>query len=79
MLETGELSLGVGLGAFGKPAFGIRGLMDRNSTTEYAGRGLSGKIYMLLKPLADYTGNYIPIMLHEERFDTQTRTVDGEE
>jgi len=76
-LESGKVKLAVGLGAFGRPAFGVRGLMDINSTTEYTGKGLSGKIFLLVDPLAEFTENHIPIMLHEERFDTQTRTVNG--
>ena len=78
-LKEGEISFGLGKGAFGRPAFGINGLFDSQATTQFRGRGLSGKIYWLVDPLSESSDTKIPVMLREERFDTQVRVVNGKQ
>lgn len=72
-LELGEIVLGYGLGMFAndQDRFAIRGLLDSQATTQFNGRGLSGKIYQMVKGPAESEVR-IPIMLAEEKFDTQT-------
>ena len=74
-INSGELVFGIGLGYFSKTApgqFKIRELGDTG--VEFEGKGLSGKIYMMV-PGRDGYGNkkMIPIMLTESRFDVQER------
>ena len=79
-LESGEITLGYGLGAFAneQDRFKIRGLLSEQASVEFNGRGLSGKIYMMVKgPAGSQTR--IPVMLAEEKFDTQVQTVNGEQ
>lgn len=73
-LETGEIMLGYGLGMFAndQDRFAIRGLLDKQATVQFNGRGLSGKIYMMVKGPAG-AQTRIPIMLAEEKFDTQVQ------
>jgi len=74
-INSGELVFGIGLGYFSKTApgqFKIRELGDTG--IEFEGKGLSGKVYMMV-PGRDGYGNkkMIPIMLTESRFDVQER------
>jgi hypothetical protein len=71
-LESGEITLGYGLGMFANEndRFAIRGLLDSQATTTFNGRGLSGKIYWMVKGPAGGEKR-IPVMLAEEKFDTQ--------
>lgn len=77
-LESGEITLGYGLGMFAndQDRFAIRGLLDSQATTQFNGRGLSGKIYWMVKGPAG-AQTRIPIMLAEEKFDTQVQIVNG--
>lgn len=79
-LETGEITLGYGLGMFAgdNDEFVIRGLLDSQATEIFNGRGLSGKIYWMVKGPAG-AETRIPIMLAEEKFDTQVQIVDGKQ
>ena len=78
-LESGEITLGYGLGAFAneQDRFAIMGLLDEQRNTIFNGKGLSGKIYLMVKGPAG-SEKRLPIMLAEERFDTQVQVVDGE-
>ena len=71
-LESGEIVLGYGLGMFAneQDRFAIRGLLDSQATVQFNGRGLSGKIYWMVEGPAGAEVR-IPIMLAEEKFDTQ--------
>lgn len=79
-LESGEITLGYGLGMFAndQDRFAIRGLLDSQATVQFNGRGLSGKIYWMVKGPAG-AQTRIPIMLAEEKFDTQVQIVDGKQ
>ena len=79
-LESGEITLGYGLGMFAneQDRFAIRGLLDSQATVQFNGRGLSGKIYWMVKGPAG-AQTRIPIMLAEEKFDTQIQIVDGKQ
>ena len=78
-LKEGEISFGLGKGAFGRPAFSISGLFDSQANTKFRGRGLSGKIYWMVDPLSESSDTKIPVMLREEKFDTQVRVVNGKQ
>ena len=79
-IESGDIMLGYGLGMFANPLdrFAIRGLLDSQATVQFNGRGLSGKIYLMVKGPAEGLQR-IPIMLAEERFDTQVRNEGGKQ
>jgi hypothetical protein len=79
-LESGEITLGYGLGMFANEndRFAIRGLLDSDATVQFHGKGLSGKIYWMVKGPAG-SESRIPVMLAEERFDTQVQNVDGKQ
>lgn len=65
-IENNEVVFGYGHGIYGDKPFVITGV--QNATEEYDGKGLSGKIYMMVE---GPTGTTVPVMLQEERFDTQ--------
>ena len=71
-LNDGSILLGYGKGALAETSeqFAIYGLLSKDSGKIYDGKGLSGKLYWLVKGLSG-TDTLVPIMLHEERFDTQ--------
>lgn len=78
-LESGEdgFLFGYGLGAFAEigSKFNIRSIF--NESQQFTSRGLAGKIYYFISdkkcPGTNRKGTKIPIMLHEERFNTQER------
>lgn len=78
-LESGEdgFLFGYGLGAFAEigSKFNIRSIF--NESQQFTSRGLAGKIYYFISdkkcPGTNRNGTKIPIMLHEERFNTQER------
>ena len=71
-INDGSILLGYGKGALAEESeqFAIYGLLSKDSGKIYDGKGLSGKLYWLVKGLSG-TDTLVPIMLHEERFDTQ--------
>lgn len=71
-INDGSILLGYGKGALAETSeqFAIYGLLSKDSGKIYDGKGLSGKLYWLVKGLSG-TDTLVPIMLHEERFDTQ--------
>ena len=71
-INDGSILLGYGKGALAETSeqFAIYGLLSKDSGKIYDGKGLSGKLYWLVKGLSG-TDALVPIMLHEERFDTQ--------
>lgn len=77
-LESGDMLLGYGLGMFANEdeKWAIRGVLDSDATEKYNGRGLSGKIYWMVKGPAG-SQHRIPIMLAEEKFNTQIKVVGG--
>lgn len=80
-LNNGEIVLGYGHGAYGEKdtngrAFQITAVDEKDATTTFDGKGLSGKIYWIVDgPSESVTKT--PIMLQEEKFDYQERIIDG--
>ena len=72
-IMSGNMKFGIGQGLHGNDPFAILSL-NESATTQYSGRGLSGKIYWMVEG----TGERIPVMLSEEKFNTQERVVNGE-
>ena len=74
-----ELIIGYGKGAaaYGNK-FAVQNIKAQPSTNDgiFNGKGLSGKIYMLVKGLTR-DAERVPIMLAEEKFNLQTRVKDG--
>lgn len=79
-LSSGEITLGYGLGMYAgaNDRFSIRGLLDDYATIIFNGKGLSGKIYMMVDGPAG-ADTKIPIMLAEEKFNTQVQIVNGKQ
>lgn len=77
-LENGNITLGYGLGMFAndKDRWAIYGINEGQATRQFVGRGLSGKIYWMVNGPAE-ASERIPVMLAEEKFDTQIQIVDG--
>ena len=71
-LNNGNILLGYGKGIFAGSSeqYLIQGLLKKDEDVVYHGKGLSGKIYWLVKGLSN-SDTRVPIMLHEEKFDTQ--------
>ena len=72
-IEESKLQLGLGLGVRGSERWLIRGLKPKTVMT-YNGRGLGGKIYWMAPGI---NGGTVPIMLSEQKFNTQSRIVKG--
>lgn len=75
-IESGTMAFGYGKGfaASGEANYEIRGVM--NDSQIFDGKGLSGKIYLMV-PSKALNDEPVPIMLSEQRFDTQVREKDG--
>lgn len=71
-LESGELLLGFGRGRYGLNKNYIDLLSDSQVTLSEHG-GLSGKIYMFIEGLSPLSKQKVPIMLAEEKFNTQVK------
>lgn len=71
-LNNGNILLGYGKGIFAGSSeqYLIQGLLKKDEDVVYHGKGLSGKIYWLVKGLSN-SDTRVPIMLHEEKFDAQ--------
>lgn len=67
-LQNDQLIFGVGTGLFSNSPYSIVQLNGDNQVL-FNGRGLSGKIFIMVKN--DRTGVSVPIMLAEEKFDSQ--------
>lgn len=69
---------GKGFAAYGNK-YAVQNVKASPSTNDgiFHGRGLSGKIYMMVKGLTR-DAERVPVMLAEEKFNTQTRTRNGE-
>lgn len=81
-IETGKLFFGFGRGALSSAKFEISPLLEQDqnkSRSSFKGRGLSGKIYLFVNSLISDAdgGRQVPIMLTEQKFNTQTRVKDG--
>ncbi|QWM90615.1 hypothetical protein [uncultured phage cr61_1] len=70
-INNGNILLGFGKGVFAGSSeqYSIQGLLSKDEDVVYHGKGLSGKIYWLVKGLSN-SDTRVPIMLHEEKFDT---------
>lgn len=72
-LDDGTIVIGYGKGAFAQKedAYSIYGVLNKDNSTRYVGKGLSGKIYYFVKSI---TGDSrVPVMLSEQRFDSQSK------
>lgn len=67
-LQNDQLLFGIGTGLFSNSPYAIVQLNGEDQVL-FNGRGLSGKIFMMVKN--DRTGVSVPIMLAEEKFDSQ--------
>lgn len=77
-IESGTIVFGYGKGfaASGEANYEIRGVI--NDSQIFDGKGLSGKIYLMV-PSKALNDEPVPIMLSEQRFDTQVREKDGKQ
>ena len=80
-ISNGQVMLGLGLGYRGSSQarresrrYPIRNLLRDAATGRINGRGLSGKIYAILKGVG---GSLVPIMLMEQKLNTQVRKTDS--
>lgn len=77
--QNGELVIGYGKGAaaYGNK-FVVQNIKAAPNTNDgvFHGKGLSGKIYMMIKGLTR-DAERVPVMLAEEKFNTQTRIKNG--
>lgn len=71
------IGYGKGLAAYGNK-FAVQNIKSQPNTNDgiFHGKGLSGKLYMLVKGLTR-DAERVPIMLAEEKFNTQTRVKNG--
>ena len=75
-ISSGELEIGYGHGMFAKKSqrFQISNVFDNKVV--FGGKGLSGKLYLMVKSLTKPNTN-VPVQLVEELFNTQQRVVNG--
>lgn len=77
-LNSGEVSLGYGLGVNGagdnKYAIVHIGMGRNSNLIQHRGRGLSGKIYWII---TSHNGDQVPVMLREQKFNTQRGSKTG--